>query len=436
MWVIMRNIIKDVIIIGAGVSGLAAASKLREAGKEVLVLEARDRIGGRLFTNKQFGTAVDLGASWIYDIDQNLLVKNFKSEFSLIPFGDLMSRLGKQVLYGSDNEIIEKEKLNSVIQFVNDFIIYLSNQSPETNLGNALTEFQSNLFQEKELTYIKNWVGNLLAFWTGTELVNTSSLIWKAITDDVSGQAYYVINGYDNVANHLSQGLDIYLKHCVDHIDYSTECVRVEAAGQIFEARCVIVTLPIGVLKNDYCKFTPSLPKEKIEAINSIGCGVLNKAVLNFSHCFWDKEALSIQCLPTTKSPIQYYINFHAMNKTPFLVAIYGGAAAEKMEQISQTEQKENLLLPLREIYGKSFVEPKSIIMTSWGQDRFAQSAYSYLPRGQQVDIFECLSKPIGNRVFFAGEATSSRNFATVHGAYETGLIAADQVLAILNNVI
>lgn len=425
----------DVIVVGAGVSGLAAAKKLRAEGLSVLILEARDRIGGRIYTSRSFGVPIDLGGSWVYDLEQNKLVQEFEPQFKLLPFGDLMSRLGEHILYGKNCEKIEGKKLDAVIKFVNDFFAYLVAQAPDKNLGEALKEFQYDSFSSDEILDLKRWLSNLLAFWTGAELSNTSVKVWQSMMDSEGGQAHYVLNGYDVMLNRLAEGLDITFQNLVEDVDFSETPVKVRTNRNTFEAKAVIITLPIGVLKSGQCHFTPRLPREKEMAIQAIGCGLLDKAILEFPHCFWDRQALSIQCVPSGQSPVQYYINFQALLNVPIVVAIYGGAAAEGMVKKSEAEQREDLLAPLREIYGARFVEPKAIQKTSWQEDPFARCSYAYLPRGQEANCFEHLSESIDARLFFAGEATNSRNHATAHGAYESGIRAATEILSVLTPV-
>lgn len=420
----------DVIVIGAGVSGLAAAKRVMDVGKEVLTLEARDRIGGRIHTHRQFGVPVDLGASWAHNIQHNVLAQDSTFKLQLLPFTNLLSQLEEHAVYNHVGKKMDQEHFKRIKQFVNDFFDYLIIQSPNKELGQVLSAFEIKSMPENEATVAKRWLSNLLACWAGANLSKTSVKMWQSMVNE--GDHTYVTNRYDTLINYLAAGLNIHLKSPVKHIDYSDNRVKIQVGKDVFEASTVIVTLPIGVLKSGQCHFTPLLPPEKMRAIESIGSGLLSKSAFKFSHCFWDTDVLSIQRFPTQESPIQIYINYESMMNAPILSAMYGGEVADIIEGMSQTQKNELMLSPLRQIYGENFVEPEAVISTSWRLDPFSQGAYSYLPYKVEDDCFDLLAEPVNNRLFFAGEATHREFYATVHGAYETGIRAADEALQAL----
>lgn len=426
--------IYDVIVIGAGLSGLTAANKLAQNNQSVLVLEARDRVGGRVNTNHDFSVPVDLGASWVHDLPNNQLAKDFSDLLDLLPFSDLLDQFEEHVAYGQFYKLQNTQTLKQIKNFVGDFfkqINNISNKPLTTILENI---YPKNLDQDS-LPVIKKWLENLLACWAGDGLAKTHPELWKSMTEE--GDMSYVLNGFDQVINKLSKNLTIHLNSPVKLINYQTTKnkthITIETTSQfIYKAKKVIVTIPIGVLKSENWNFVPKLPADKQLAIKQIGNGILNKAVLKFEKCFWDKDALSIQCFPSRQSDIQVYINYQAMYGEPILVALYGGDVARHMEQLELdniSEVENQLLAPLKNIYGNKFQSPEKIFTTKWQADPYALGAYSYLAAGSSLDCFDKLAEPIENKIYFAGEATDSKYYATAHGAYMSGLRVAKEVL-------
>lgn len=415
-----------IIIIGAGISGLAAARKLHDANKDVMILEARDRIGGRIHTDRQFDFPFDMGASWAHDLAVNAVAKNSDLGLKLLPFGDFLSQVNDHAVYDENNNRISDEFADKIKSFSHTFLSHLVTQAADCNVANVLDKFQHPVLNDNETRQVKCWLKNLLSCWAGAELTKTDLSLWKIMLEE-EGNAY-VENGYDTVLNHLAININIQLNMPVRKIDYSQKTVKIYTDENVFEADFVIVTLPIGVLQKGQCQFVPELPARKTKAINSIGSGLLNKALLRFPHCFWDEHELSIQRFATEDTPIQVYINYQAIMDVPCLVAMYGADTAEKIEEMTTQQYSDIFLNPLREIYCKKFIEPTNIVPTSWNNDPYALGAYSYLPRGNDENSFKILGEAVDNRLFFAGEAAIERDYACVHGAYSSGLRAADQV--------
>lgn len=424
----------DVVIVGAGLSGLSAAKKLIQENKTVLVLEARNRLGGRIYTNREFGIPVDLGASWAHDLPNNQLAKEFSSNLNLLPFGDLLEQLEEHVAYDESHQLQSKALLAGVKSYVGAFFKHVAALPSDIGLTDALNDFAGYDLSQDKVPVVKKWLANLLACWSGAELEHTSVALWQAMAEE--GDMAYVLNGYDTIIDLLADGVEVKLDNPVQQIDYSQEVTMVVARDITYKATKVIVTLPIGVLKSAQCSFVPELPVEKQAAISNIGSGLLDKAVIKFPHCFWQKEVLSIQRFPTVDSDIQVYINYQAMLKAPILVALYGGDFASAVESLSFTEKVQQLLVPLREIYGNDFVEPEKVITTSWLSDPHAKGAYSYLARGEDASCFDALAQPVVDKLFFAGEATSREYYATAHGAYESGRRAAEELLQANRSVV
>ena len=420
--------IYDAIVIGAGISGLAAAHKLMAEGLNVLVLEARDRLGGRIHTDHRLGFPVDLGASWAHDLPNNPIAhEKEKFNLKLFPFSNLLDQFHEHITYGADSKKLTPQNLEKIKLFVHDFFQGLASQLPDINVATLLEHFSEPALSPDELKEVKRWLATLMCCWTGAEPDKTSVSLWVNMENE--GEMAYVVNGYDRLINFLAEGLAIHLQSEVTRILYGSDVISVCTKSDIYEAHKVIVTLPIGVLQNHKLHFSPELPPTKTNAIHTIGTGLLDKAVLHFPYCFWDQEVLSIQCFPHEGERIPVYVNYHALLQKPVLIAFYAGDVAKQIEQMDIKQQEDIFLAPLRRIYGGKYVAPLSITSTLWHEDPYARGAYSYLPRGKKPDCFDQLAESVDDKLFFAGEATDARMGATVHGAYLTGLRAASGLL-------
>ncbi|AIT63451.1 flavin monoamine oxidase family protein [Coxiella burnetii] len=243
-----------------------------------------------------------------------------------------------------------------------------------------------------------------------------------------SGQSY-LLSGYGRVIDPLVQKLKIVLQSPVSHVNYSDDYVEVIANHRAYYAKAVIVTIPIGVLQKGKVIFSPALPPRKQNAIMQIGSGLLNKIIIEFPDCFWEKEALSLQYLPASQPTVAFYVNYQKLMDVPFLVGLAGGSLAETIEKSNKQQCDQFALSPLKKIYGNHFIEPSNITVTQWRGDPYACGAYSFLPKESSPDCFDELASSIEDKLFFAGETTDKEMFSTVQGAYSSGLRAAKELL-------
>lgn len=416
----------DIIIIGAGVGGLTAAQNLSKKGLNVIILEARNRIGGRIHTDRSSGTPIDLGASWIHDLYHNpIAAAADQYGLKLIAHNSIFKCYGEHAIYYGSNDRIVKGDLGQLKNYIKHFLTTFSAQSLDADVATILTNF-STLNPLKNEQQVKCWLANLMSCWTGADLNKQSIFAWQG--DDIDAHAY-VVNGYDHLIQALAQHLTIVLQQEVVMVDYQNQYVTVVTRDQrVYQAKRAIITVPIGVLKNNYITFQPPLPVAKRNSILQIGSGLLNKIILRFPYCFWDKDALSLQILSKQQDAIQFYINYYALLKIPVLVAICGGSLAELIEALPEAECHEYALSPLREIYGNIYVSPTSANVTHWRHDRYSLGAYSYLVRGSSPDCFDKLGDSINQKLYFAGEATHNSMYGTVHGAFLSGLRVTEEL--------
>jgi monoamine oxidase len=253
--------------------------------------------------------------------------------------------------------------------------------------------------------------------------------LWEWDQDEeFSGVDVVFPKGYSQITDGLANELDIRLATKVDSISYGANGVAVETSSGSFVADKAIVTFPLGVLKQAAVKFDPPLPVWKQSAIDRLDMGVLNKVYLKFPNVFWDETFEEISYVGERTGEWCDWLNFVPYIKEPVLMAFHGGAKGFAIEELSDTEIIAGAMKTLRVIYGDAIPEPDGFLITRWGKDPLSFGSYSHIPPFASGDDYDALFKPVDNVLYFAGEATSRKYPATVHGAYLSGVAAAGEI--------
>lgn len=413
---------KTVVVIGAGISGLAAAKKLKQKGFTVIVLEAQEKVGGRLRTDRSLGVAFDEGASWIHGPNGN-------------PITNLAAQSGANTFLTDDDNVSVFDTSGSA--YSDSLLTSSENQfnnalNAVRNTGNQNQSFET-VFNSLYPTQVNNrlWkymLSAFLEFNTGGDISKLSS---KYFYDDeeFNGSDVIITNGYDKVTDYLSQGLDIRLNTRVSAIDYSSPNIKVSTNTDVIEAEYVIVSVPLGVLKNNAISFTPALPTDKATAIVKTNMGNVNKFLLIWNSPFWDTNLQYIGYTPDTKGKFNYFLNVKKFTTANALMTFAFGDYATVTESMSDSEIINEVMLHLKSIYGNSIPNPTNMLRTKWGQNVNTYGAYSYATNGTTTADFDTLAKSINNKLFFAGEHTNREYRGTVHGAYLSGIREADKII-------
>lgn len=424
----------EVIIIGAGAAGLAAARVLDEEDYDVLLLEARNRIGGRVWTDRTWpGVALDMGATWIHGSRGNPLT-NLARQFTLKTTSTDYDNIW---LYDTSGTLIADaahEQIDARLETLLDELDELRDVFDEADrddisLQHAVEQLlaQRNISTrvQRELNYSIN---SAIEHEYGTDISNLSFYYWDE-SEEFAGSDLMFPNGFDQMMNRLAKGLDIRLEHIVQHIAYSNYDVTVTTNRGTLTAERVIVTVPLGILQRGAITFAPALPRSKQAAIQRLGMGLLNKVYLRFPHVFWEREADMLGYIAENKGEWSEWLNMDKYIGQPILLAFNAGSYARQLERSSDEEVVAAAMPVLQRIYGPSIPNPDAWLISRWGDDPFAYGAYSHLKPYATPDDYNALAAPIQNTLFFAGEATSRDYAATVHGAFLSGQHAANLII-------
>jgi monoamine oxidase len=190
-----------------------------------------------------------------------------------------------------------------------------------------------------------------------------------------------------------------------------------------------VVTFPLGVLKNNGVRFDPPLPAKKQNAIDRLEMGVLNKVYLKFPTVFWDEEEEAISYVGERVGEWCDWLNLAPYINEPVLMAFHGGAKGFTIEEFSDAEIIAGAMKTLRVIYGDAIPEPVGYVITRWGKDPFTFGSYSCIPPFASGADYDALAAPVDDVLYFAGEATNREYPSTVHGAYMSGIAAANEMM-------
>lgn len=423
---------KRVLVIGAGIAGLAAAKTLAASGFEVVVLEARSRLGGRIATSTQWADApVDLGATWIHGQTGNPLTALART----IGMPTVTTLADSQIVY--DNNGIEMtaagyrnlETLRATIEkAVTRAQSKLStDQSLRATIESGVNFASRSAADQLRLNYLMN--SNYEQEYGGAS--TALSAIWFDDDGEYPGEDLLFTRGYEALPQYLSQGLDIRYQQTVKKIRYPTAgSVSVETQAGTFTANRAVITLPLGVLKGRGVAFDPLLPAAKTQAVTKLGMGVLNKCVLRFSRVFWPDSYDWLGYVPTVNGQWAEWISLSRQLQKPILVGFNAADYGRQTEALSDSQIVTGAMATLRKIYGSAIPEPVGFQISRWASDPFALGSYSYLPIGATPKMRDSLGANVNRTLFFAGEATHRQYPATVHGAYLSGLRAAQEVIA------
>ncbi|MBE2997666.1 FAD-dependent oxidoreductase [Nocardiopsis sp. HNM0947] len=420
------------LVVGAGMAGLAAADRLAEAGERVTVIEGQARTGGRIHSVHDWeGTVLDAGASWMHGDENNplsALVRdtgvrttafNRTTETAYDP-------KGRRLLFDRHRRNMED------VNLLHEHMYWTTvgageRESMEEGIDQALLD--ANLFRGRARDAKE--IAHRLA--EGDHGAEPEEIAFAAVASlhEFSGDDVVFPDGMSQLTDHLARGLDVRLEHVVTSIAHDGDGVRVAVdtpdGDETLTADRVLVTLPLGVLKAGQVAFEPGLPEDKTGAVERLGNGRLEKLFLRFDDVFWGDAEVLVH-LGTEEGTWFHWYAAQRVLGAPVLICRNGGRAARFLAQMEEGEVVEHAMASIRTMFRKA-PDPVDHLLTDWMEEPFARGSFSFNAVGSTDDDRTALAEPIGERVFFAGEATEVEHTATVHGAMLSGLREAARIL-------
>ncbi|XP_063668208.1 lysine-specific histone demethylase 2 isoform X19 [Pan troglodytes] len=439
---------KSVIIIGAGPAGLAAARQLHNFGIKVTVLEAKDRIGGRVWDDKSFkGVTVGRGAQIVNGcINNPVALMCEQLGISMHKFGercDLIQEGGRIT-----DPTIDKRMdfhFNALLDVVSEWRKDKT-QLQDVPLGEKIEEIYKAFIKESGIQF-SELEGQVLQFHLsnleyacGSNLHQVSARSWdhNEFFAQFAGDHTLLTPGYSVIIEKLAEGLDIQLKSPVQCIDYSGDEVQVTTTdGTGYSAQKVLVTVPLALLQKGAIQFNPPLSEKKMKAINSLGAGIIEKIALQFPYRFWDSKVQGADFfghVPPSASKRGLFAVFYDMDpqkKHSVLMSVIAGEAVASVRTLDDKQVLQQCMATLRELFKEQEVpDPIKYFVTRWSTDPWIQMAYSFVKTGGSGEAYDIIAEDIQGTVFFAGEATNRHFPQTVTGAYLSGVREASKIAA------
>ncbi len=411
-----------VVVIGAGIAGLTVARRLTEAGVDCVVLEARDRIGGRLHTVQRGGHPLDLGGSWIHHPLGNPL-RALADEVGVTcrPGYPLDSMSWFDLAEG--RRLDDAEVAASLVLQDESFPAELARTrelvDAEATAAQAIDAFvESAGLAEDEARRARQVLRSLVEA-DAAGRAEDESWRWMWTEEEFGGELFGDLpeGGYGALVTKLADGVDVRLSTEVTHVDVTEAAVRVSGPGCDEKGTHAVVAVPLGVLKADVPEFTPALPLGHADAIERLGFGPYEKVALTFAEPWWEAAGLShLVLFPKEPDlPATWVFDERAFGNGPTLTAHVFASNAPHLTD------GDRLFAMLAQAAGREVPAPVAVTTTSWTDDPYSRGAYTHVPPGADPSLADLLGQPVGGRLLLAGEHTQSARLGYADGAMSSG---------------
>ena len=425
----------DTIVVGAGVAGLTAARLLTGEGRTVIVLEARDRIGGRVTTDRRYGLSTDMGASWIHGVNDSPVAAAAEAfgmrtvEFTV---GGYQPDSRPIAHYGPDGRRLSDAAARAYVEDIHavdaTLTQVIAESAPDASYRGVTEAALAEQGWDAERTqrvreYLEHRSEEQYGAWI-------EDLAAHGLDDDsVDGDEVVFPDGYDRLPSHLAEGLDIRLIHVVERVAWTPDGVSVTTDHGVFTSDDVVVTVPVGVLQSEDFVIEPPLPEPVAGALSRLAMNAFEKVFLRFDTRFWDDDVYVIRQQGPEGRWWHSWYDITALHGTPTLLTFAAGPAAVETLDWSEEQIVESVLAQLRRLYGDRVTRPTHVHVTDWQDDPFSHGSYAYMTVGSTTADHDDLATPVSGVLHLAGEATWTDDPATVTAAMMSGHRAAERVL-------
>ncbi len=427
--------VERVLVAGAGIAGLTVANALTHAGVDCVVLEARDRIGGRLHTVDLAGSPVDLGASWIHTPDGNPM-RAF-ARLAGVPCRNA-DPLGEMAAFdGRERRRLSAAETSDMAGLLDGFPAAMeglrAELGPDTSAAEAIDAFVAMgraagpPVRARQLLY--GYVEAESACLAGEQ-----SLRWMWTELEYGGNYFgdAPAGGYARLVDAMSSGVDVRRSRPVSEVTVRPDGVRmVTADGSAEEGSHAVVALPLGVLKGGLPRFSPALPPDRLAAIERLGFGRFEKVALRFAEPFWRAAGFPhLMIFPREPGEWMVWVmGLDAFGGGPVLVFFIFHSVAGRLAGADVDAPGRWARAGRAAATGHPCPEPVAVAVSSWADDPWTQGAYTHIPPGASPDDADLLGQPVGGRLLFAGEHTQSARLAYADGALTSGIREAKRLL-------
>lgn len=469
---------------------------------DVVGLEARDRVGGRVYTDN----GDEIGAAWIHGTDLEHEDGTIESNpimdlaLSIVPEKDLHKTMEFFAVHSDGTELDSDgsiwDDMWTVLNKIKTSPECIENAYKTTELSiydfiNANWEMLFEHLQgHNEKAVVKSvieWQSYYATLWENTSIGS------MAVDKEFEGDQLLILNGgYNRILNHYTETIGlknhIHLNTPVTHIQKNEDGCRVfTKTGEVFDADIVVVTVPLGVLKNKGITFEPPLPEEKQKSIDRLGFGVYDKIFVTFKEPieaeakpsrkgFWCSNADVISVVPKSDDDYNQFLlstkiqslkpqditeataqerrpyderdhdhigiemaNLSKISADPKIVMLIYGSSAMRMEAVADDPEalREFALSKLRNAFpDREIPEIINVKATKWGSDIYSYGSFANIPVGASGQDMVNLSEPVDNKILFAGEATFPLHYSTVHGAFKSGRREFERIMELYNGLL
>lgn len=428
-----------VLVLGGGISGIAAAKTLSDMGiEDFVILEGTDRIGGRMRKRTFQGTTIEMGANWIQGVKGNPIerlkeicglqgkVEN-RSFVIRNETGYITTAKGKMTLLKHDETLLDE---------MIDRRRKMNGEDISVRVGLRLTNWLPSNPEEMVTEYFEYD----FEYAVPPKYISLRVRIADhGMIHSVDGKQFFVTDprGYVHIVECLAdmfltpKDSRLQLNTTVKEIKWNEHNVNVITdGGDVYTADYALITFSIGVLKSGLVRFTPELPKWKLEAIFKLNMVIYTKIFVKFPSKFWDDEEYILYA-SRRRGYYTMMQNLEADSRLPkgtniLLITVTGEESVRLAYQSTKHTQQE-IMEVLRGMYGKNIPDPIDIYYPRWGLDKYFFGSWANLPIGISRQDYVNLQAPVG-RVFFSGEATHELYNGYVHGGYLTGVEQAENI--------